>query len=54
LDDDLRPWEFTKLTYEGKISEEQFRLIPGMKHEINAETKKEMKAFFDEIFKAKL
>lgn len=33
------------MTYEGKIPEDQFRLIPGMGHELNENTVNEMKLF---------
>ncbi len=35
LADDLRPWEYTKVVYEGKIGEENMTMIEGMRHNID-------------------
>jgi hypothetical protein len=37
------------MTYEGKIPEEQIVLIEGMKHEVNEDTKKELKRFMNDL-----
>lgn len=38
LSDALRPWEYTKVTYEGKISHDKITLIEGMGHYFDANT----------------
>jgi predicted ThiF/HesA family dinucleotide-utilizing enzyme len=48
--DKVRPWELTKVTYEGKIGEEKFKFIAGMGHEVSSKTVKEIRVYFDEIF----
>lgn len=33
--DDLRPWDFVKVVYEGKIEVDKITLVENTKHEIN-------------------
>jgi hypothetical protein len=49
LADDLRPWEYTKITYQGKIGEDRIALVGGMKHEINKDTEKVLEGQFQNI-----
>ena len=32
LNDKVRPWEYTRVTYEGKIPLEKFKFVPKMGH----------------------
>ena len=45
--DKVRPWQFTKITYEGKIPEDRIKFVSGMGHEVNSKTIKEMKPYFN-------
>ncbi len=38
--DKVRPWDFTKITYEGKIPEDKFKFVSGMGHEVSSKTVK--------------
>lgn len=50
LADDLRPWELTKVTYEGKIKLTKISMVEAMKHEINKDTEKILEQKFNLIF----
>lgn len=49
LEDDLRPWELTKVTYYGRMSEKQMIFLPGVKHKFTKETEKAFSPLIDEI-----
>jgi hypothetical protein len=53
LADDLRPWELTKVSYYGRMSEQQVSFVPGAKHEITKETEKVFAALFNQLLGVK-
>jgi hypothetical protein len=46
--DNLRPWEFVKVTYDKKIPEKCITLLDDTKHEVNKKVEKELDAFVEE------
>ena len=47
--DITRPWEYVRHAYEGIIPQEKIILVEGMKHEVNEDTKVEIRKFLTEI-----
>ena len=51
--DDIRPWEYVKVTYEGKIGEEKIKMLENTKHEVNSKSMEEIRKTVQEIVSAK-
>ena len=52
--DDLRPWEIVKVTYQNKISEEDIVMVEGVKHEMKPAMIANVSKFIQEVlFKQK-